>query len=403
MIFEYKVKNLKGETIEGTVEALNQEGAIEVLTNRKMIIISLVESGALPFWRRPVEIPFFNKVQPRDMVFLSRQLSVMISAGLPLVKALDVLSKQTSKPYLKTVINSIAGDVRGGTRFSTALAKYPNVFDDFYINMVRAGETAGKLDEVLNYLADEQEKSFDLMSKIKGAMIYPAFVIVAVVSVMILMLVFVIPQLTSILKEAGVELPLPTRILIGLSEFFQAYFILIIIVVLVSVVALSFFFKSRTGKLLCDKTLIRLPVFGPLFQKVYLIRFTRSLSTLIIGGIPISSGLKIVAEIVGNIVYKETILNAVIEVEEGRSISGSFLNASHIPKMLSHLMAIGEQTGSLDEVLGKIADFYSREVENILSKLVTLLEPIIIIFLGIIVGGMVAAIILPMYKLASAF
>ncbi|MCH7759085.1 type II secretion system F family protein [Patescibacteria group bacterium] len=403
MIFEYKVKNLKGETIEGKVEALNQDGAIEVLTNRKMIIISLVESGALPFWRRPVDIPFFNKVQPRDMVFLSRQLSVMVSAGLPLVKALEVLKQQTSKPYLKTVISSVAADVRGGTRFSTALAKYPNVFDDFYINMVRAGETAGKLDEVLNYLADEQEKNFDLMSKIKGAMIYPAFVIFAVVSVMILMLVFVIPQLTTILKEAGVELPLPTRILIGLSEFFQVYFIAIIIVSLVLVVFLRFFFKSRIGEMFWDRTLIRLPVFGPLFQKVYLIRFTRSLSTLIIGGIPISSGLKIVAEIVDNIVYKEIILNAVIEVEEGRSISGSFLNAPHIPKMLSHLMAIGEQTGRLDEVLGKIADFYSREVENILSKLVTLLEPIIIIFLGIIVGGMVAAIILPMYKLASAF
>lgn len=403
MIFEYKAKNLKGKTIEGTVEALNQEAAIEALASRKMIIISLTETGALPLWRRPLRIKFFERTNPKDMVFLSRQLSVMISAGLPLVKALGVLSKQTSKPYLRGVINSVAEDVRGGARFSSALAKHPKVFDDFYINMVRAGETAGKLDEVLNYLTNEIEKNFDLISKLKGAMIYPAFVMVAVAGVMVLMFTFVIPQLTGILKEAGVDLPLPTKILIAVSEFSQNYFIFIIIVFIAFLVFLRVLLKTKAGKMIWNRILIRLPVFGPLFQKVYLIRFTRSLSTLIVGGIPISSGLKIVAGVVGNVVYKNTIMGAVVDVEEGRSISSSFLNVPHIPKMLSHLMAIGEQTGRLDEVLEKIADFYSREVENILAKLVTLLEPMIIIFLGVVVGGMVAAIILPMYQLASAF
>ena len=217
------------------------------------------------------------------------------------------------------------------------------------------------------------------------------------------MFTFVIPQLTGILKEAGVDLPLPTKILIAVSEFSQNYFIFIIIVFIAFLVFLRVLLKTKAGKMIWNRILIRLPVFGPLFQKVYLIRFTRSLSTLIVGGIPISSGLKIVAGVVGNVVYKNTIMGAVVDVEEGRSISSSFLNVPHIPKMLSHLMAIGEQTGRLDEVLEKIADFYSREVENILAKLVTLLEPMIIIFLGVVVGGMVAAIILPMYQLASAF
>lgn len=404
MLFEYKAKNLKGDTIEGTIEAASQKAAIEALTARKMIIITLKQSGELPFWRRPFNIGFLERVKIKDMVFLSRQLSVMVSAGLPLVKSLEVVARQTQNQYLKGVMNSIAQDVRGGTRFSTSLAKYPKAFDDFYINMVRAGETAGKLDEVLDYLANEQEKNYDLNSKIKGAMIYPAFVVVAVAGVMTLMMVFVIPQLTSVLKEAGVELPRPTRILISMSQFFQAFLIYIIVFIILVVVFLRFVFTKTTGgKLIWDRAIIKIPVFGQLFQKVYLVRFTRSFSTLIVGGIPISSALKIVAGVVGNAVYKDTILNAVIDVEEGRSVSSSFLESEYVPKMISNLMAIGEQTGRLDEVLGKVADFYSREVENMLSNLVTLLEPLIIIFLGVVVGGMIAAIILPMYRLAAAF
>jgi len=403
MLFEYKAKNLKGETVEGTLEAMNQESAVNVLAGRKMIIISLKESGALPVWRRPLRIAFLERVNPKDMVFMSRQLSVMVLAGLPLVKALEVLARQTSKNFLKQVINLIAEDVRGGTRFSTALAKYPKIFDDFFINMVRAGETSGKLDEVLNYLADEQEKSYDLMSKIRGAMIYPIFVIAGVVGVMVLMMVFVIPQLTGILEESGVALPLPTLILIKSSEILKTYFILVMLGVIAAGFGMRSFFRSKKGKDILDSLLLRLPVFGNLFQQVYLVRFSRSLSTLIIGGIPLTSALKIVAGVVSNNVYKTLILDAVMDVEEGRSISSAFMDEPQVPKMLPHLMAIGEETGRLDEVLQKIADFYSREVENILAKLVTLLEPIIIIFLGAVVGGMVAAIILPMYKLASAF
>lgn len=403
MLFEYKAKDLKGDTVEGNIEALSQRAALESLTAQKLTIISLKEEGALPIWRRPINIEFLERIGAKDMVFLSRQISVMVSAGLPLVKALEVLSKQTSKMRLSKIISSIAQDVRGGSRFSTSLARYPKVFDDFYINMVRAGETAGKLDEVLLYLADEQEKNYDLTSKIKGAMAYPSFVILAVAGVMTLMMVFVIPQLTSILLEAGVELPITTRILIKVSLFFKAYFYFIVVGIVFFLAGIRGLTKTKPGRVIWDRLLLKLPVFGELFEKIYLVRFTRSFSTLIIGGIPISSALKIVSQVVGNVVYKKTIIQAINEVEEGRSISNAFLDAPHIPKMLSHLMAIGEQTGRLDDVLKTISNFYSREVENVLVKLVTLLEPLIIIFLGVVVGGMVAAIILPMYKLASAF
>ena len=403
MLFEYKAKNLNAETVEGTLEAINQSAAVNILASRKMIIISLKESGALPIWRRSLHISFLERVSQKDMVFMSRQLSVMVLAGLPLVKALEVLARQTSQAFLKQVINIISEDVRGGTRFSTALAKYPKIFDDFYVNMVRAGETSGKLDEVLNYLADEQEKNYDLMSKIKGAMIYPIFVIIAVIGVMALMMIFVIPQLTGVLEESGVELPLPTRILITTSGLLTDYLLFVIIGIIILIFGLRFYFKSKLGKTALDKLLLKLPVFGKLFQKIYLVRFSRSLSTLIIGGIPLTSSLKIVAGVVNNNVYKNLILDAVIDVEEGRSISSAFMDEPYVPKMLPHLMVIGEQTGRLDEILQKIANFYSREVGNILEKLMTLLEPLIIIFLGVVVGGMVAAIILPMYKLASAF
>jgi len=405
MLFEYKAKNLKGETVKGIVDALNQEAAMEVLTSRDLIILSLAEGGRMSILRRPLnfKMNLFSGVKPKDLVFLSRQLSTMVSAGLPLVKCLEILVKQTNDPYLQGVVGAIAEDVRGGIRFSSALAKYPKVFNDFYINMVRAGETAGRLDEVLNYLANEQEKNFDLMNKIKGAMIYPLFIIIMVISVMILMMLFVIPQLTSVLEESGAQLPMSTQFLINTSKFLQHFAIFLIPLIIALVAFLRYFFKTPKGKRLWDKFILKAPVFGSLFQNLYLVRFTRSLSTLLVGGIPLTSALKIVAEVVENSIYKDLIFQTIRDVEEGRSISSTLVKSNHIPKMVSHLLSVGEETGKLDEVLGRLADFYSREVENILSKLVTLLEPIIIIFLGVVVGGMMAAIILPMYKLASSF
>ena len=391
------------ETVEGTVEAMSQDAALELLTDQKMIILSLKDASKTPFLRRQINIPFLNRVGLRDLVFLSRQLSVMVAAGLPLVESLNVLKEQTDNVYLRKVVEDISKNVQGGLRFSSALAKYPKIFDDFFINMVRAGETAGNLDEVLQYLANEQEKNFDLMNKIKGAMVYPMFVIATVIGVMVLMMVFVIPQLTSILVQSSVELPLPTKILIGVSNFSKDFYWLIIIVLVILGIILRILFKTKQGKLFWGRVILKLPVFGQLFQKFYLVRFARSLSTLLVGGIPLTSALRIVSDVVGNVVYKNIVLQSIIDVEGGHSMSNAFLNHSSVPAMLPRLMTIGEQTGKLDEILEKIANFYSREVEGLLSKLVTLLEPIIIIFLGIVVAGMAASILLPMYQLSSAF
>ncbi|MCF7907062.1 type II secretion system F family protein [Patescibacteria group bacterium] len=403
MLFTYKAKDSKGLTVEGTIEAMSQDAALKLLSEKKMIVLSLEDLDEKPFWKKEINIPFLNRVGPRDLVFLSRQISVMVTAGLPLVESLDVLKDQTDNAYLKKIIENISKDVQGGLRFSSSLAKYPKIFDDFFINMVRAGETAGNLDEVLRYLADEQEKNFDLMNKIKGAMVYPIFVIATVIGVMVLMMVFVIPQLTEILAQSSVELPLPTKILIAVSNFLKAFYIYIILFLIALAIGARFLLKTREGQLFWGRVVIRLPVFGALFQKLYLVRFARSLSTLLIGGIPLTSALRIVSDVVGNVVYKNIILQSINDVEGGHSVSEAFLDNSAVPVMLPRLMIVGEQTGKLDEVLEKVSAFYAREIENMLGKLVTLLEPIIIIFLGLVVAGMAASILLPMYQLSSAF
>ena len=401
MEFNYRVKTLDGATLEGVIEAANEHSAAEALSKKDYILLSLKKGGA--GLKMEINIPFLNRVRPKDMVLFSRQLAVMVSAGVPLVRALEVMVLQTTSRSLKKMVLEIAANVRGGVRLSSALANHPDVFDNFYVNMVRTGETSGKLDDVLNYLADEQEKNYDLMSKIKGAMIYPAFVICAVVVVVFIMMTFVVPKLTAVLFESGVPLPLPTRIMISTATFLSHWWVIIVILVIFLIIFIPLWIrKSKVGRYSWDLIRLKTPVLGNLFQKVYIVRFTRSLATLLVGGVPINLALKIVADVVGNVVYHDLILRTVKSVEDGYSISSVFATSKAVPQMLSQIMVVGEQTGQLDSILDRMANFYAREIENILGSLTTLLEPLIIIFLGIIVAGIVSAVIMPMYNLASA-
>ena len=402
MEFIYRVKTLDGATLEGAIEAANERLAAETLSKKNYILLFLKEKRSTGM-RREIVIPFLDRVGPKDMVLLSRQLAVMVSAGVPLVRALEVMVLQTTSHALKKMVIEIAANVRGGVRLSSALANHPDVFDDFYVNMVRTGETSGKLDDVLNYLADEQEKNYDLMSKIKGAMVYPAFILCAVAAVMFIMMTFVVPKLTSVLTESGVALPLPTKIMIAVATFFSHWWTLILIFVVGLIILIPLWIKkNKVGRYSWDLIKLKMPVLGNLFQKVYLVRFTRSLATLLVGGVPVNLALKIVADVVSNSIYRDLILKAVKSVEDGYSISSVFATSKNVPQMLSQIMVIGEQTGQLDAVLDRMANFYAREIENILGKLTTLLEPLIIVFLGIIVAGIVSAIIMPMYNLASS-
>lgn len=349
------------------------------------------------------KIPFFNRVPPKDLVIFSRQLSVMISADVPVVQALKVLVRQTANKNLRTVVANLAADVEGGSKLSVALGRYPRVFDDFFVNIVRSGETTGKLDEVLDYLATQQEKDYDLTSKIKGAMIYPAFILFGLITVGIVMMIFVIPQLTAILKESGAALPISTRILIGASDFMKTYWWLLSILFVAAVVGIRYLIAFPVGRKYWDGVKLRLPVFGPLFQRIYMVRFTRGLSTLLTGGVEMVGSLRIAGDIVGNAVYKDLIGQTVKEVEDGNPITTIFARSKLIPVMVTQMLGIGEQAGKTSVILERITDFYSREIENMVRNLTTLMEPLIMLVMGVAVGIMVAAILLPMYSLASAF
>ncbi|MBI4122708.1 MAG: type II secretion system F family protein [Parcubacteria group bacterium] len=399
-LFDYKATNQAGEAMAGAVDAEDANAALATLKDRGLAVLSIVEREEKKGFA--LEIKFLNRVKVKDLVVFSRQLAVMVSATLPVVQALRILTKQLDSLRLKIVVSEIADAVDGGARLSEAFAKYPDIFSNFYISMVRSGETAGKLDEVLNYLADQQEKDYDLMSKTRGAMIYPAFILSGLIVVGIVMMVFVIPKLTAILEETGTELPITTRILIWFSHAASSYWWVFILVIGLVVGGAIYYRKTAAGRKQTDYLLLRAPVFGPLiFQKIYLVRFTRSLSTLLAGGVSITEALEITAEVVGNEVYREAIAATVKEVQDGNSIATIFLESPVVPHMLSQMLAVGEKTGRIDAVLVKLSDFYTREVDNAVANLVTLIEPLILMVMGVAVGVMVAAILLPMYNLAT--
>lgn len=399
-IFKYKILDKKNNNIKGLVEAANEDFAAEILRDKGYTIISIEKESEK---ESKDYLQILNKIKIKDIVVFSRQFSVMASANVTIVQALKILVEQTVNIKLKMIISEIAFEVDGGSRLSDALAKRPKVFSNFYISVIRSGETSGRIDEALGYLADEMEKDYDMVSKIRGAMIYPAFVLSSLGVVGILMMIFVIPKLTSILTESGTELPFATRILIGTSNFLSNFWWLFFIAVPVLIIGVRFIIKTKKGRRAIDSLILRLPIFGKLFQRIYLVRFTRSLNTLIVGGVTITEGLKITAEVVNNQVYKELINDTIKEVEDGNSISSIFVNSKEVPTMVSQMMSIGEKTGKLDIVLDRISDFYTREISNIIANLMTLMEPIIMLIMGIAVGIMVAAVILPMYNLAGSF
>ena len=398
--FDYIAVNEDCEEVQGVVDSANSDVAIETLTDQGFLVLSLKSREEKKGFS--TEITLFQRVKTKDVVIFTRQLAVMISATLPVVQALRILVNQIESVSLKIIVSEVADAVDGGSRLSEALAKHPKVFSNFYVSMVRSGETAGKLDEVLNYLADQMEKDFDLISKTKGAMIYPAFILFGLVIVGFVMMVFVVPKLTEILEETGAELPLTTKILVSTSDFFSSFWWLFILVVAGAFIGLKYYRKTNAGKKQMDYLVLKTPIFGPLiFQKMYLVRFTRSLSTLLTGGVSLTEALKITADIVGNAVYKDAIEQTIHEVEDGNSIATVFRSSEVVPNMVAQMLSVGEQTGRLDTVLNKLSDFYAREVDNAVSNLVTLIEPLILMLMGLAVGVMVSAILLPMYNMAG--
>ncbi len=399
--FEFSAKKQDNSFVSGSIDATDEKSASDILLSRGLYPISITEQPK--GLNRDINIEFLNRVKVKDLVVFSRQLAVMAEAALPLVQSLKILVNQTENVKLKKVIRELSAQVDGGSKFSHALSKHPDIFSNFFVSMIRSGETSGRLDEVLNYLADQQERDYDLMSKIKGAMIYPIFIIIGLVVVGFVMMVFVVPKLTSILVESGATLPAPTQILIFVSDFMAKYWWLLLIMFAGLFAGFKSALNTDTGRHVWDKFKIRVPIFGGLSRRIYIVRMTRSLSTLIEGGVPLPDALAITADVVSNKVYADIIRKTKQEVDGGNSLSSVFLTSDDMPVMVSQMIRLGEETGRLDQVLKKLTSFYSREIENMVGNLVSLIEPIIMVVMGIAVGVMVAAIILPMYNLATSF
>ena len=397
--FTYRAKNQFGESVKGKVEAKDHSQAAALLTSRKLLVIAVKPLTEDSF--ASVRAALFG-VKHNDIVNFTRQLSTMITAGLPLASSLSILVRQ-SKSEMSKLVATLLQEVEGGTSFSKALSKHPDVFPRIYIQLVNAGETGGVLDEVLQRLADNMEKEKEFRSKTRGAMIYPIIVMLAMVVVGFVMMIFVIPKLTEMYKDFGAELPLPTRLLMGISDIMVRFWWMMIGGTVGSVVAFRNWYKTDKGQHAMDRLTLRIPIFGELKQKIILTEFSRTLSLLLGAGISLLQALEIVTDGVSNVIYRDALKDVTKQVEKGISLSQALGNYEEFPPILHQMMGVGEETGRLDDVLMKLSKYFEQESEQAVKNLTTAMEPLIMIVLGIGVGVMVIAIIMPIYNLTSQF
>jgi type IV pilus assembly protein PilC len=397
-VFAFSGRTRTGQTISGEMDAPNREAVVAQL-RRQQVMATSVKPKASDI---QIRIPGFGgTVSERDLAVVTRQLATMIDAGLPLVQCLEILASQQENKLLKKTLHDIRQDVEGGATFSAALKRHPKIFGALYTNMVEAGEAGGILDTILNRLAAYIEKAMILKRRVKTAMFYPATIISVAVVVVIFLLLYVIPTFQQMFAGFGATLPLPTLIVLALSNFVRAYILFIIVGIVGMVVGIRVFNGTEGGKRTIDRILLRLPVFGPLIRKVAVAKFSRTLGTLVSSGVSILEGLDITARTAGNKIVEEAVFKARTVIAQGKTIAEPLEASGVFPRMVTQMIGVGEQTGALDRMLNKIADFYDEEVDVAVAGLTSLLEPLLVIFLGVIIGGVVIAMYLPIFKLIS--
>lgn len=395
--FKYTVTDKKGAHHQGLVEAVNKKQAANILHERGFTVLSITEK------KGQFEINLFNKIGIGPVAQFTRQLATMITSGLPLAESLEVLQKQTENKRLQVVIKEISEEISGGSSFSTALSKHPDVFNAAYINVIKAGEASGTIDKVLTKLASTMEKEREFKGKIKGALIYPAIITMGMLGVAAIILIFVVPKLAEVYIDLEIELPLPTRILIGISDFLVIFWWLVIIIIVVGLILLKRYRNTPAGALVIDRLLLKVPVTGKLSRDSSLTEFTRILGALVGAGVPILEALKISGETASNAVHREAVKNVVLKLEKGASLSKALETEGVFPPLIPQMVKVGEETGKMDEVLTKVSEFFEMEVDQEVKNLTTALEPIIMVVLGVMVGGLMIAIILPIYSITDAF
>lgn len=399
MKFNYQVRTKEGEIQVGVIEASSRDTALSLL-QKHGFYVTYLEEVKIPIYARRIEL--FRRVSSRDIVLFSRQLSMMFTAKVPLIEALRVLSGQTEKLELREKILNLSEEIEGGSSFSKAIARHPKVFSTFYVSMVRAGEASGKLSESLTYLADHLEREYLLASKTKGALIYPSLVLLMVILVVVLMVSMVVPQLKLVIEEGGIEVPTITRRVLGASEFLRQHALIIITGFFILLFLVFRYYKTKRGKDFFDRVFLRLPIVGPFLKTMYLSRFAESLSTLISGGLMIGQALELSGNIVDNSAYKHAIFLTRDEVRRGTPISSVLALFPEIfPPVFVQMTLVGEKTGALDTSLMNIAGFYQKEVERGIANILGILEPALIIVLGVVVGGMMLSILMPLYQMIT--
>jgi type IV pilus assembly protein PilC len=398
-VFRYTGKTRAGAPQRGEIEASDRASATAVLRQRQILVTSIRPKAK----ELQIKIPGLgSKITEQEVMIFTRQFATMIEAGLPLVQCLDILARQSENKEFARVIGQVKTDVESGDSFADALRKHPRVYSDFYVNMVEAGETGGILDTILARLATYMEKAATLKSQVKGAMVYPAVIIGIAIIVVVFLLLYVIPVFADMFASFGGTLPAPTRFVMFLSDLVKDYILYAIPLVGVLIWLFKRFYKTEKGRLMVDTLLLKLPVFGPLIQKVAVAKFTRTLGTLVSSGVPIIDGLEITARTAGNKVVEGAVLSIISSIKEGQTIAEPLGRQAIFPPMVVQMIEVGENAGALDAMLNKIADFYDQEVDTAVAALTKLMEPMLMVFLGVVIGGMVVAMYLPIFKIAGA-
>lgn len=400
MKFVFKARDQKGIIKEGIIEAINEESAVQVLQKNNLIPISIEQEEKTSQFFKDIQ-RIWEGINQREISIFFRQLATLIEAKVPITQSLMAIEEQTSNKFMQSVIREVSDDIQEGMSFSESLAKHPTVFSTLVVSIVRAGEVSGNLQQAVIFVADSIEKNYQLTSRIKSALFYPAFVIVVALIIGFIVVTVILPKLTGVIKELNVEVPWYTKVIMFIGDFMSVYWWAVLIVIFGFIGGFIYYVKTETGKREWDQVKLKIPIIGGLFRAIYLARFADNLSLMVMAGIPIVRALKIVSEVVTNSVYQSVILRAADEVKTGGHISTILARSADIPPIVSQMTRIGEETGKLGEVLKSVTSFYEQEVDRTSRNLATMIEPVLIVILGIGVAILVFAILLPIYDIAG--
>jgi len=398
MLFNYKIIDDKGITKEGEIEALNEEVAISSLQNRGYVVVSVKSAEKKSLF----SLSLFERVSNKDVVLLSRQIATLFEAQVSVLRIFRLLASESENPVMRKNLAIIADDIQAGNSISQSLSKHPKIFSDFYVNMVRSGEESGKLSETFSFLAGYLDRTYEMTSKAKSALIYPAFIIVVFIVVMILMFTMVIPKISTILEESGQDVPFFTKIVMGISNFFVDYGIFVLVFFVIAGFMAARFGRTESGKNSFSRFRISLPYVGALYKKLYLARIAGNMNTMLVSGVPIVKVIENTAKVVDNAIYRKILEEAADSVRAGKSLSESLGSNDEIPNIMVQMVKIGEETGELGLILDTLAKFYEREVNNSVDTLVSLIEPALIVSLALGVGILLTSVLIPIYNISSS-